>query len=70
VEEYTVQEDVEQAIQRECKVQFSLVHSAPIMSLLLGERLHYLLNESLAKAITTGTYEIQTNLDPATAMIL
>jgi hypothetical protein len=70
VEEYTVQEDVEQAIQWECEVQFSLVHSAPIMNLLLGERLRYLLDESLAKAIITGTYNIPTNLDPTTAMIL
>ncbi len=70
VEEYTVQEDVEQAIQQECTVWFSLAHSAPIMNLLLGERLCYLLNESLAKAIITGTYNIPTYLDPATAMIL
>ncbi len=48
VEEYTVQEDVEQAIQQECKVRFSLAHSAPIMNLLLGERLRYLLEASLA----------------------
>jgi hypothetical protein len=68
--EYTVQEDVEQAIQRECKVRFLLAHSAPIMSLLLGERLRYLSDEALAKAIITGTYKIPTDLDPATAMIL
>jgi hypothetical protein len=61
---------VEYAIQRECKVHFSLAHSAPIMNTLLGEKLRYLLDESLAKAIITGTYEIPTNLDPATAMIL
>jgi hypothetical protein len=30
IEEYTFQEDVEQAIQRECEVRFSLAHSAPI----------------------------------------
>jgi hypothetical protein len=70
VEEYTVQEDVEQAIRWECKVPFSLAHSASIMNLLLGERLRYLLDESLAKSIITGTYDIPTNLDPATAMIL
>ena len=66
--EYTVQEDVEQAIQRECKVWFSLAYSTPKMYLLLGERIHYLLDESLAKAIITGTYEIPTDLDPATAI--
>jgi hypothetical protein len=70
VEEYTVQEDVEQAFQQECKVRFSLAHSAPIMNLLLGERLCYLSDESLAKAIITGTYDIPTNWDPTTAMIL
>jgi hypothetical protein len=68
--EYTVQEDVEQAIQRECKVRFLLAHSAPIMTSLLGERIRYLSDELLAKAIITGTYNIPTDLDPATAMIL
>jgi hypothetical protein len=61
--------NVEQAIQRECKVRFSLTHSTPKMNLLLGERLHYLLDESLAEAIVTGTYNIPTNLDPTTVMI-
>jgi hypothetical protein len=70
VKEYTIQEDVEQAIQQECKVRFSLAHSAPIMNLLLGEKLQYLSDESLAKAIIIGTYDIPTNLDLATAMIL
>jgi hypothetical protein len=32
--------------------------------------LRYLLNESLAIAIITGTYNIPTGLDPTTAMIL
>ncbi len=36
VKEYTMQEDVEQAIQRKCKVRFSLAHSAPVMKTLLG----------------------------------
>jgi hypothetical protein len=40
------------------------------MNLLLGEKLRYLSDESLAKAIITGVYEIPTDLDPATAMIL
>jgi hypothetical protein len=70
VKEYTVQEDVEQAIQQECKVHFSLAHSAPIMNSLLGEKLQYLLDESLVKAIITGTYYIPNDLEPATAMIL
>ncbi len=70
IKEYTVQEDVEQAIQRECKVRFTLAHSAPIMNLLLGEKLWYLSDKALAKAIITGTYKTPTDLDPATAMIL
>ena len=70
IEEYTVQEDVKQAIQRECEVRFLLAHSAPIMNSLLGEKLRYLSDEALAKAIITGTYDIPTSLDPATAMIL
>ncbi len=42
VKEYIVQEDVEQAIQRECEIRFTLAHSAPIMTSLLGKRLRYL----------------------------
>ncbi len=68
--EYKVQKDVENAIQQECEIRFSLAHSAPIMSTLLGERLRYLSNESLAKAITTGTYEIPSDMDPATTLII
>jgi hypothetical protein len=44
VKEYIMQEDVEQGIQRECEVRFSLAHSAPIMTTLFGERLCYLLD--------------------------
>ncbi len=40
------------------------------MNLLLGEKLRYLSDEALAKAIITGTYDIPSTLDPATAMIL
>ncbi len=65
-----VQEDVEQAIQRECEVRFSLAHSAPIMTTLLGERLCYLLDETLARSIITGTYDIPSDMDPATKLIL
>jgi hypothetical protein len=54
----------------ECKVQFSLAHSAPIVITLLGEKLRYLSDKSLARAIITGTYDIPTNLDPTTTLIL
>ncbi len=70
VKEYVVQEDVEQAIQRECKVCFSLAHSAPIMKSLLGDQLRYLSDETLARTIITGTYDIHSDLDPATKLIL
>jgi hypothetical protein len=70
VKEYVVQEDVEQAIQRECEVRFSLAHSAPIMTSLLGERLCYLLDETLTRLIITGTYDIPSDMDPATKLIL
>jgi hypothetical protein len=42
VNEYTVQDEVEHAIQHECEIRFSLAHSAPNMTTLLGERLRYL----------------------------
>jgi hypothetical protein len=40
------------------------------MSTLLGERLRYLPDKSLAKAIIMGTYEIPSDMDPATTLIL
>jgi hypothetical protein len=70
VKEYVVQEDVEQAIQRKCEVRFSLAHSAPIMTTLLRERLCYLLDEKLARSIITGMYDIPSDMDPATKLIL
>ena len=45
IQEYTVQEDMENVIQRECEIRFSLAHSTPIMSTLLGEWLKYLADE-------------------------
>jgi hypothetical protein len=65
-----VQEDVEQAIQRECEIRFTLAHSAPIMKSLLGDRLCYLSDESLARSIIMGTYEFPSDLDPATKLVL
>ena len=61
---------MENAIQRECNNRFSLAHSAPIMSSLLGERLRYLKDKELARSIIAGTYDIPTNLDEATTLIL
>jgi hypothetical protein len=70
VKEFTEQEEVEHAIQRKCKIPFSLAHSAPIMKTLLRERLRYLSNETLAQSIITGTYVIPAKMDPATKLIL
>jgi hypothetical protein len=67
---YTIQEDVENAIQRDCKVRFSLAHSAPIMTTLLGNQLRYLGDEELARSIITGTYDIPADLDPTITLIL
>ncbi len=63
VKEYVLQEDVEQAIQRECEVRFSLANSAPIMITLLGECLCYLLDEELARSNIAGTYYIPSDMD-------
>ena len=70
VKDYVVQEDVEQAIQRKCEIRFTLAHSAPIMNSLLGERLQHLSDESLARSIIMGTYDIPTDLDPVSKLIL
>ncbi len=70
IQEYEVQEDVKNAIQQECKIRFSLAHSAPIMTTLLGERLRYLSGKALAWAIITKTYDIPADMDPATRLIL
>jgi hypothetical protein len=40
------------------------------MKTLLGERLGYLSDKSLARSIILGTYDIPSNLDPATKLIL
>jgi hypothetical protein len=68
--EYITQEDGENAIQRECKIRFSLAHSALIMSTLLGKRLRYLKDKELARSIITGTYNIPADLDSTTTLIL
>ncbi len=67
---YTIQEDIENAIQRECEVRFSLAHSAPIMTALLGNQLRYLGDDELARSVITGTYDIPVDLYPATTLIL
>ncbi len=69
-QEYTAQDEVETAIQCECEIRFLLAHSAPIINTLLGERLQYLSDDTIARAIMLGTYDIRTNLEPTTKLIL
>jgi hypothetical protein len=69
-QEYEIQEDIENAIQQECKIQFSMAHSTPIMMTFLGKCLRYLSNKSLARAIITGTYKIPSDINPSTKLIL
>ncbi len=38
-QEYTAQDEVENAIQHQCEIRFLLAHSTPIMNMLLGEQL-------------------------------
>jgi len=40
------------------------------MTTLLGKRLRYLSDEALARAIITKTYNIPSDMDPATKLIL
>ena len=68
--EYIIQENVENAIQRELEIRFYLAHSAPIMSTLLGSRLRYLGDEELTRSIISGTFDIPADLDLATTLIL
>jgi hypothetical protein len=70
VKKFTEQEEVEHTIQRKCEIRFSLAHSAPIMKTLLGERLRYLSDKTLARSIITGTYAIPAKMNPATKLIL
>ncbi len=70
VKEFTEQEEVEHRIQRECKICFSLAHSALIMTTLLGERLCYVSDKALAHSIITGTHDIPSDMDLATKLIL
>ena len=68
--EYTAQEEVEHTIQRKCKIRFTLAQSAPVMTTLLGERLHNLSDKALVRSIIMGTYEIPSDMDPSTKLIL
>ena len=70
VQEFKEPEEVENVIQRDCKVRFTLAHSAPIMRTLLRDKLSDLSDKEITKKIITGTYVIQEETDPATKLIL
>jgi hypothetical protein len=40
------------------------------MNTLLGKQLRYLLDKALARSITTGTFEIPSDMDPSNKLIL
>ena len=63
IQEFHEQEEVENAIQRECKGRFTLAHSAPIMKTLLGDKLRYFLDDKLARQIITGPNDKQEEMD-------
>ena len=69
-ETYTEQAEVEATIQKECQVRFTLAHRAPIMKHLLANKLKCLADEDIVKAIVEGTYEIPTDLDEASKLII
>ena len=70
IQEFKEQEEVESAIQRECKVRFTLAHIAPIIKTLLGDKVRYLLEKEIARLIITGTYDIPNEMNSATKLIL
>jgi hypothetical protein len=70
IQEYTEQEGVEDTIQQECEIRFSLAHSATIIKTLLRDCLQYLSEKTLARELLSGTYNIPPNLDPANKLIL
>ena len=69
-ETYSEQAEIEATIQKECQVRFTLAYRAPIMKHLLANKLKCLSDEDIAKAIVEGTYEIPTDLDEATKLII
>ena len=70
VHSYKTKPEVEEVIQKECEVRFTLGHRAPVTKNFLAKQLRYLSDEDLAKSIIEGTFDIPTNLDKATRLIL
>ena len=70
VHSYKIKPEVEEVIQKECEVRFTLGHRVPAMKSFLAKRLRYLSDEDLAKSIIEDIFDISTNLDKATKLIL
>ena len=47
-----------------------MAHRAPIMKHTLGAKLRYLSDKEVARSIIEGTYDLPTDLDSATKLIL
>ena len=67
---YTKQEDIKEAIQKQSEYCFTLTHRAPIMKHTLTVKLGCVVDKEVAKATIEGTYDIPTDLDGATKLIL
>ena len=50
--------------------RFTMAHSAPIMKHFLGDKLRYLSDRDIASQIIEGTYDIPTDLDRESTLIL
>ena len=66
----TDQADIERIIQKQCEYCFTLAHRAPIMKHTLGAKLRYMSDKEVVRSIIEGMYDIPTDLDDATKLIL
>ena len=64
------QASLESGIQGTCMGRFTMAHSAAIMKHFLGDKLRYLSDRDIASQIIEGTYDIPTDLDRESTLIL
>ena len=67
---YTKQADIERIIQKQYEYCFTLVHGAPITKHTFGATLRYLSDKEVARSIIEGTYDMLTDLNNVTKLIL
>ena len=53
---YTEQHNIENIVQKECEVQFTLAHRVPIKKHLLANKLRFLSNKEVVKSMVKGTF--------------